>query len=168
MGSVRAAGNLHMDDVVPSVLKVLGMVIRSDASGPRHYSVQSARERLVRKGLLKYTASGFVSLTRKGEAALRQFELHEYKLQKPARWDEMWRLLIFDIREERKGLRDKVRRTLIAIGFVRLQYSVWAYPYDCEDLVTLLKADFRVGKEVLYLIVDKIENDRWLRKRFGL
>ena len=54
------------------------------------------------------------------------------------------------------------------IGFVRLQDSVWVYPYDCEDLITLLKADFRVGKDVLYLIVDSIENDKYLRAEFNL
>ena len=77
-------------------------------------------------------------------------------------------MLIFDVREERKSLRDKIRRTLIAIGFERLQYSVWVYPYDCEDLITLLKADFKIGKDLLYIISDSIENDTWLKKRFNL
>ena len=77
-------------------------------------------------------------------------------------------MLIFDIREERKILREKVRNTLRCIGFEKLQKSVWVYPYDCEDLITLLKADFKVGKDILYIIADKIENDRWLKKKFGL
>jgi len=56
----------------------------------------------------------------------------------------------------------------LQIGFVRLQNSVWVYPYDCEDLVKLLKADFRIGREVLYVIADSIENDMWMRKEFSL
>jgi len=51
---------------------------------------------------------------------------------------------------------------------MRLQNSVWVYPYDCEDLITLLKADFEIGKEVLYVIADKIENEKVLLKDFGL
>ena len=54
------------------------------------------------------------------------------------------------------------------IGFVRLQDSVWVYPYDCEDLIVLLKADFKIGKDVLYMIVDEMEGDTHLRKEFGL
>jgi len=57
---------------------------------------------------------------------------------------------------------------LKAIGFVQLQKSVWVFPYDCEDLIILLKADFKVGKDVLYMIVDKIENDREIKKVFNL
>ena len=77
-------------------------------------------------------------------------------------------MLIFDIPEKRKSLREKVRTTLVSLGFKRLQDSVWVYPDDCEDLITLLKADFRVGKDLLYLIVDTIENDRVLREYFGI
>ena len=107
-------------------------------------------------------------LTAKGEQVLRRLELHDFKLRKPKRWDRKWRILIFDIPERRKGLRQKIRYTLKAIGFVRLQDSVWAYPYDCEDLVTLLKADFKVGKDLLYLIVDSLEYDKPLKEYFGL
>ena len=54
------------------------------------------------------------------------------------------------------------------IGFLRLKDSVWVYPYDCEDLVTLMKADFKIGKDILYIIAETIENDSWLKKEFGL
>lgn len=107
-------------------------------------------------------------LTAKGEVKLRKLELRDFKMKRPKRWDERWRVLIFDIKERQRDTRDKVRRTLVAIGFVRLQNSVWVYPYDCEDLVTLLKVDFKIGKDLLYMIVDSIENDRWLRESFGL
>jgi DNA-binding transcriptional regulator PaaX len=76
--------------------------------------------------------------------------------------------LIFDIPEYRKSTRDRIRETLRIIGFVRLQDSVWAYPYDCEDLITLLKADFKIGKDMLYLVVEAMENDASLRRHFGI
>src|SRR3989344_5509248 len=51
---------------------------------------------------------------------------------------------------------------------LKLQNSVWVYPYDCEDFISLLKADFKIGKDVLYIIVEKLENDWHLRKFFNL
>ena len=99
---------------------------------------------------------------------MRTLEAREYAIQKPRRWDRKWRVLIFDIPEYRKGMRDKIRYTLRTIGFVRLQDSVWIYPYDCEDLITLLKADFHVGRDMLYMIVDSLEGDATIKKRFGL
>ena len=70
--------------------------------------------------------------------------------------------------EKRKGLRDKIRLTLNSIGFVKLQDSVWVYPYPCEDLIVLLKADFKIGKDLLYIIADSVENDSELQKLFNL
>ena len=130
-------------------------------------SIYIARNRLVRHGLLKWE-DGSLQLTDEGRQWLKIAEADEYKLKTPKKWDKKWRILIFDVKEERKNLRDKIRRTLTSIGFTRLQDSVWVFPYDCEDLITLLKADFKVGKDLLYIIADEIENDLHLRKTFGL
>ncbi len=129
-------------------------------------NIDRARKQLVADGSLVYENSK-LRLTKKGETLLRKREM-QMQTTKARRWDGRWRVLIFDIPEYRKSLREKIRRTLISIGFERLQDSVWVYPHDCEDLITLLKADLRVGKDVQYMIVDEIENDRSLRKRFEL
>ena len=110
----------------------------------------------------------FMRLTQQGEDKLIRFELLGYKLKKPKKWDKKWRMLIFDIKEERKRTRDKIRFTLNRIGFLRLQDSVWVYPYDCEDFVTLMKADFKIGRDLLYLIVDTIEGDAKIKNYFKL
>lgn len=165
LGTVAVAGVLAVAALAPNALQALGMLGRGKRAKER---VSNSRKRLVQNGLLEYSERGLLKLTPKGEAKLRQLELHDFKLKKPNRWDKKWRLLIFDIREERKPTREKVRRTLVCIGFLHLQDSAWIYPYDCEDLITLLKSDFKIGRELLYIIADKIENDGWLKKYFGL
>jgi len=55
-----------------------------------------------------------------------------------------------------------------AVGFLRIQDSSWLYPYDCEEFMALLKADLHIGKDVLYAVVEEIENDKWIRKHFNL
>ena len=164
---VAAAGVLSVALVAPNALRALG-VSGFGKGGRQKEKIGNSRKKLVTHGILEYNEKGLLRLTPKGEAKLRQLELHEYKIKKPNRWDSKWRVLTFDIREERRATRDKIRRTLSTIGFVRLQDSVWVYPYDCEDLITLLKADFKIGKDVLYIIADSIENDSWLKKQFNL
>ena len=117
---------------------------------------------------LAYLALMTRKLTPKGERYLRKLEGTDFKISKPKRWDEKYRVVIFDIKEGKKTIREQLRVTLRAIGFIQLQKSVWVYPYDCEDLITLLKADFEIGREVLYMVVDQIEGDEWVRKHFGL
>lgn len=131
----------------------------------KYRSILAARERLVKHGLLRRNGK-FLELTAKGERKLREWEHCNYKLPRPEVWDGRWRILIFDIPEKRRWLRDRIRDTLQAIGFKRLQRSVWVYPFDCEDFITLLKADFKIGKDLLYLVVEGLENDAHLRDYF--
>jgi DNA-binding transcriptional regulator PaaX len=164
--TVAVAGLLGVAVLAPNMLKVLkqyGFIPSSRFKGV----VNTSRKRLVTSGLLKYK-NGNLQLTKSGEAKLRELEMSDFKIKIPKRWDGKWRVLIFDISERRRGIRDKVRRTLVSIGSVHLQDSVWVYPYDCEDLVTLLKADFKIGRDLLYMIVDSIENDKCLRESFDL
>lgn len=164
--TVKIAGLIGIFVVAPNVVGAMAKVglIRSRR---QREIIERSRDRMVQQGLLRREGK-YLRLTTKGETVLRNLSLRDYQLSKPPRWDRKWRVIIFDIPEYRKGLRQKVRSTLMKIGFARLQDSVWVYPYDCEDLVTLLKADFKVGKDILYLIVDTVENDRALRKYFEL
>jgi DNA-binding transcriptional regulator PaaX len=165
LGTIKTAGLLAIAVAAPNVvgaMSKLGML----PSKRQNEVVRRSCEKFVRSGLLQKTDVGF-SLTKKGEAALRMLEIKESKTDK-RRWDGKWRMLIFDVPEYRRGLREKIRRTLRMIGFAHLQDSVWIYPYDCEDLVALLKADFRIGKDILYVIADAVEGDFRLKRRFKL
>ena len=141
--------------------------VKKDKYRSARNSIYYARRRLIEQGLIEYHG-GFLRTTESGKNFVGLIEAGNQKVAKPRRWDEKWRILIFDVKEERKSLREKIRRTLISLGFCRLQDSVWVYPYDCEDLITLLKADFRVGKDLLYVIADTIENDDWLKREFQI
>lgn len=129
--------------------------------------IARARNNLIKRGLLK-NDNGYLRLTNTGEEMIRSYELANYILSIPRTWDHKWRVLIFDIPEQRKTLRNKVRNTLISIGFKRVQDSVWIYPYDCSEFISLLKADFKIGKDLLHMVVSDMENDLSLRKHFSL
>lgn len=98
------------------------------------------------------------------------FELEKQKLDlsKKRRWNGRWRVIIFDVPERRRRTRDRLRVLMRELGFVRLQDSVWVFPYDCEDFIALLKAELKIGSAVLYMVVEEIENDTHLREHFGL
>ncbi len=166
LGTVATAGLLSVAVVAPNVLGAMAKLGLLPSNRQKEF-IKAARERLVKKGLLEWRGN-FLKLTVKGKALLVRLEFSSYRLKKPKRWDGKWRVLIFDIPETRKSQREKVRRTLASIGFLRLQDSVWIYPYDCEELITLLKADFEIGKNLLYMIVEALEHDADIKKQFGL
>lgn len=163
--TVKFAGIISVAAVAPNVIGAMGKLGMLPSARQKDVVMRSS-DKLVRSGLLQWQDSK-LRLTMKGERALRMLTLREFS-KTPRRWDRKWRVLIFDIPERRKALRLKIRTMLRTIGFVRLQDSVWVYPHDCEDLITLLKADFHIGDDMLYMIVDSIERDTHLRRLFKL
>ena len=128
-------------------------------------------QEMIDRGLIfisKEDGKSYTRLTKSGEEKLVRYELGEMAVEKPKHWDGKWRLVIFDIRERRRTTRDFLRQQLQGLGLVRLQNSVWVYPYDFSELTVLFKADAMIGKDILYLTVEELENDSWLRKHFGL
>jgi DNA-binding transcriptional regulator PaaX len=164
--AVAVTGILAVGLLAPNAIGAMAKMGLIPGSRQREI-INRSRDRLIRRGLLKYE-HGKLRLTAAGKAQLRRLRLLDYKLKKPKHWDKKWRVLIFDIPERRKATRNRVRAVLLRLGFKRLQDSVWVYPYDCEDVLTLLKADFKVGKDMLYMVVDSIEYDGWLREHYAL
>ncbi len=163
--TLAVGGMLTVALMAPNALQVLKQFGLSKPEKKKQGISRSVR-RLLEGGYIKET-SGQIELTLKGEHLAALLGEGRLVTHKPRRWDGKWRVLIFDIPERRRRVRDQIRHTLMTLGFVRLQNSVWVHPYDHEDLITLLKTDFHIGRDVLYLIAD-IEDDRPLRKAFNL
>lgn len=164
--TIAAAGILSVALVAPGVIKAMHRLNMIPKNRHGEY-VKSSASKLVKRGLLFYDGKKY-RLTSKGESILRRWQFADFKLQKPRKWDGKWRVIIFDIPEKLKKTRNHLTLLLRQAGFVRLQDSVWVYPYDCEDVITLLKTDFGIGKYLIYLIVEELENDKHLREVFEL
>mgnify|MGYP001565342253 FL=1 len=168
ISAVAFSGVIAVAALAPGLANALG---KSKYLRQRLYQARKRISVLITDGYLvldERDGKKFIRLTEKGERFAAM--MHEGTLapKRPKRWDRKWRMLIFDIPERRRGIREKIRTTLITLGFVRLQDSVWVFPYDCEDFILVLKAEFKIGKDVLYVIADHIENDRHLRHHFSL
>ncbi len=172
LNTIFAVGMLSVALVAPNVLSAIKKLEGSFSRKKNlKYSINNSFARLEEKGLIEIieiNGKKVARITDKGENKLDFLDKHNFKLKIPKKWDGRWRVVIFDIKESRSKTRFLLRKTLSQIGFVRLQNSVWLYPHDCEDLISLLKADFKIGKDVLYMIVEKLENDWHLRKTFKL
>src|SRR3989344_9098522 len=163
--SIAATGLIAVVLVAPNVIGAIEKLGLMPKARQNEY-INTARRRLKKAGLL-VEEDGFLRLSSKGARQLQSFGPRMIGA-KPRTWDKKWRILIFDIPERRRLTRDKIRFHLRRSGFVRAQDSVWIYPYPCEEFVALLKAECRVGKDMLYLIVETLEGDVRFRKLFDL
>lgn len=164
--SVATVGILSIGLVAPSVIGAMSKMGILPKLRQKEY-ISSSAAKLTKRGLLKFE-NGRYRLTAEGEKILRRWELSSYELKKPRKWDGKWRMIIFDIPEKKRRIRKQITALFNQAGFHRLQDSVWVYPYNCEDIIGLMKTDFGVGKEILYVIADEIENDKHFRHEFGL
>lgn len=171
LAAIALPGAVSLALMAPNAVQIIKLFKKMDRKYQTPTHLRKVVEKMRKQGYLsikKYDGEEKVILTDKGQYELLKYKFKERKLQVPKKWDRKWRIIIFDIQEKRRLLRDNIREQIQRFGFYKLQQSVWVYPYECEELITLLKADCRMGKELLYIVADEIEGENSLKKKFKL
>ncbi|MDO8624020.1 MAG: hypothetical protein Q7R54_01565 [bacterium] len=171
--TLYGAGIISSALLAPKMLKLFATFDRRKNTEKRvRARVSQALSRLNAAGYIEIEIHGHkkqVRLTESGEKEIEKILLRTYQIPESAFWDGKWRVAIFDIREKRKRTRDLLRHLLGSAGFVRLQDSVWVYPYPCEEFIQLLRAHLRSGNnELIALTADGLTADKILREHFRL
>lgn len=128
-------------------------------------------QRLYRQKIVKVTEeNGYstVCLTEKGKLRILKYKLEEMAITRPNNWDNKWRLIIYDITKFKKKEQEAFRRMLKKLKMLPLQKSVYLTPYPCDKEIEFLRQYFNVGEEVLYIIVQRLENEKVYKRHFGL
>lgn len=127
---------------------------------------------LKKKGLLETEEINnqiYVRLSEEGKKYAGEYQINEMRLRKPSSWDKKWRVIIFDVPHRHRIKREALRGKLKELGFNQLQKSVWVHPYECEKEIKLLKDFFGLSdNDLQILLVEKIENDHKIRKKYKL
>lgn len=110
----------------------------------------------------------YLKLTDKGKTKLLKYQLEEMMVERPPRWDSKWRLIIYDIKKEKRGVSEIFRKMLCKMEFLKLQRSVYLTPYPCDQQMEFLRQFYGLGEEVIYVVAQKIENEEVYKKYFGL
>lgn len=102
-----------------------------------------------------------VEITEKGKRRLLEYNFENIAI-KAKRRDGKWRLVIFDIPEDKKINRDAFRRKLLQLGFTRLQDSVFASAFPCKNEIDFLCHYLEISDFVTLVALDKIERGEQL------
>lgn len=111
-------------------------------------------------------------LTDEGRERIRRVLMRrafQSSIEPKKKWDGKWRLILFDISTSERSKRNAFRTMIRRIGAVMLQKSVWVYPYDCSEHISLLRQFFDLPEDALRLVeASAIGDDRILRKHFNV
>jgi len=113
-------------------------------------------KKIEEKGRKKYIA------TLKGKAKILAY------IKKDKKWDGKWRIVIFDIPENKRKMRNFFREKLSDLGFRKLQESVWICPYNIADTVEELIGLCDAKPYIHYLLVEELDEKDVLMKLFKL
>lgn len=100
---------------------------------------------------IKRGQENYYRITQKGEDYADEI-LSNLKIKKS--WDGKWRLVMFEIPEKQRTVRDKLRRALNDLGLGILQSSVWISPQDVKQKIDLISQKLKLGNQLKYFEVD--------------
>lgn len=113
---------------------------------------------LKRKGYIKTKSleqkQGII-LTRKGADKVLKVVLKS--VERKPRKDNKWQMIIFDIPEEKRHLRDLLRENLHILEYKMLQQSVWVCPYDVLRETENILRRYSMDQYVKLFLIEEIE-----------
>src|SRR3989338_6281943 len=101
--------------------------------------------------------NSFLRLTSEGHQWLRTYQLSSPTSLVNTAWDNMWRIVILDLPEDRKSERESLRYLLKKAGFMCIKNSVYITPYPFEHLFIDIKNDLGLLTEMMVIVTDKID-----------
>lgn len=134
-------------------------------------SLYTALGKLYQTGLISIveTLDGIteISILDTGRGVAEENLVYE-KISRPVRWDKKWRLVFFDIPEEKKNAREAFRYHLKKLGFTDFHKSTFIFPFPCTKEIDALADRFDVKQHTRMVIAESVDNEFEFKKHFDL
>ena len=163
--------DFHISQKTGDILFFLGFANRREPLVPpslsirRIYEKRKAKQKfsnfiryLCKKGYIKLKTlepnQGFF-ITQKGMEKI--FKVAILKTAKNKREDGKWLMVVFDIPENKKSLRNLFRAELQILGFEFFQKSIWVCPFDVLGETQMIVQKHNLEKNVKIFLIQEIE-----------
>ncbi len=164
MGTILAAAI-----VAPNALEVLKPFLgKGRRKNYERERVRQALRTLHKRRLVEYIERGqktYIKATENGKKYIRQFEIDTLSLPQQE-WDKKWRMILFDIPEQKGRARRAFQKRLQSLGCFPLQKSVFIYPYACQDEIDFLASFWEVHLCIRYLETADLGKSEGAARRF--
>lgn len=121
-------------------------------------AVRAAISRMLRQGWLDSRKVGnrsYYSMSDRGKNRLEEAAARIYKVD-TTDWDGKWCIASYNIPEERRALRDQLRKDLSWMGFGMLTTSTWISPNHLADRVKELTQSYEITEHVEVFYADHL------------
>ena len=107
-----------------------------------------------------------LQVTDKGRQRLVDSDFGTLAVKPRQKWDGNWRLIIYDIPEERKQGRNTLTSKLNELGFYQLQRSAWLHPFPCRQVIETVAVRYKIDQYISYVKTAQIDNQKPIIRKF--
>lgn len=168
---LAAAGAIGIIFAFPGAAPAIGSLVLGDNSYDRWKTKKIITQLKKQKFItIKENSNNTVTVKIANQGMVRAvtYQLEAMQLKKQKNWDKKWRVVIFDIPDRYKKVRDIFRMRLRQLSLYPLQESIYVSPYPCFNEIEFLRELYGISFTVKYLLVEKIEDDGELKQHFEL
>jgi len=146
--------------------------IQKDLERKKWWEFQKQLKRLQREKRLNAEenpdGSFTVTITQLGKDYVARYDLDSLMINKPEEWDGLWRICSFDIPTDKQAGRFSLLSKLKELGFIMIQKSVWAHPFECREQLAVLARAFEIEKYVYVFTASDFDghHDLYLKRKF--
>ncbi|MCK5588700.1 MAG: CRISPR-associated endonuclease Cas2 [Candidatus Pacebacteria bacterium] len=155
------------EDILGEILNgvFVGLVGVTAMMNPRAFDlikqvdgIKKTRRRKIQRAIHKIHENGLITqkgnkyyLTSKGFVILNNYKIKTLKISVSKKWDGYFRIVMFDIPEDKKYARDSLNKKLQDLGFLTLQKSVFIYPHNCQKEFEQIGDFFDVNENIVFI-----------------
>jgi DNA-binding transcriptional regulator PaaX len=132
------------------------------------YRIKRTVYRLKEHGFIHIDKHAHIILTPKGRKVLQKYRVGDLAIKRPHLWDGWWRIIIFDIPNEKRRERNSVRFHLKRMGFVPIQKSTFAIPFECKKELEALGSYYGVRNFIKYILAKDFDGSKPLKTLFKI
>lgn len=161
LAAVGSGGLIITAIVVPGTGYIFNYIERSrlQKAHARGYLTRTVK-RLEKQELVSWReVNGILTLiiSNRGVKQTLRSKIDDIRLTVPEKWDRKYRVITFDIPEQKKYARELLRAKLKEWSFTQLQKSVFVTRVPCKDELQLLIQALEISEYVSYIVATSID-----------
>ena len=126
------------------------------------YEARFVEKRVLKDGKVE------IVISKNGTRRAMIENLSTLKIARPKKWDGYFWIVLFDIPEKRKRVRDALRFHLKKMDFYELQKSVFILPFPCVKEIKFIAEYYNIRKYIRIIEARSIDHEKEIMNHFKL
>ncbi len=163
-----ALGLTHNPRQYFRIVREVGREWKNIDRGSLNRSIQSLYESKLVSTKSNPDGTYTLVLSKNGERLALTYDIENMEIKSPAVWDGKWRIVMFDVPEKIKLVRDTLRMHFKKMGFYEFQKSVFVHPHPCAKEIQYLMEFYQARRYIRFIVATEIDNVLELKRHFRL